>query len=301
MLKLQTPVDVGRSRVPVSYGSRILMLGSCFADGIGQIMTDMGFDVRVNPFGTLYNPVSVVNSVGRLSSAIPFAEDECVQLGAGSELFCSFSHHTAAARATKESFLADANAALSRDAVFFADADTVVVTLGTAWVFKRVLTGEVVSNCLKRDAREFTRERLSVKMCTVLLESLVTRFPDKRFIFTVSPIRHLKDGAAGNSLSKATLLLAVDAAVSAHPDRCDYFPAYEIMTDELRDYRFYAEDMVHPSSQAVNYIWERFCDFALAPSDRDLLERKRKAFLQSRHRPILETGYFKTNSNESHR
>lgn len=288
MLKLQTQVDIGQSRIPISYGSKILILGSCFADNIGRIMADMGFDVRVNPFGTLYNPVSVVNSVGRLSSAIPFAEDECVQLGAGAELFCSFSHHTAAARATKEAFLADANASLSRDAVFFADADTVIVTLGTAWVFKRIDTGEVVSNCLKRDAKEFSRERLSVKMCTALLESLVTRFPDKRFIFTVSPIRHLKDGAAGNSLSKSTLLLAVDTVVSAHPERCEYFPAYEIMMDELRDYRFYAEDMVHPSQQAVNYIWARFCDFALTASDRNLLEQKRKAFLQSRHRPILE-------------
>lgn len=277
------------------------MLGSCFADNIGRIMTDMGFNVRVNPFGTLYNPVSVVNSVGRLGSAVPFAEDECVQMGAGSELFCSFSHHTAAARAAKGAFLADANEALSRDAVFFADADTVIVTLGTAWVYRWINTGEVVSNCLKRDAREFTRERLSVKMCRALLESMVSRFPDKRFIFTVSPIRHLKDGAEGNSLSKATLLLTVDEVVNAHPDRCVYFPAYELMMDELRDYRFYAEDMVHPSQQAVNYIWERFCDFALPASDRSLLEQNRKAFLQSRHRPILETGYFKTNSNESHR
>lgn len=120
-----------------------------------------------------------------------------------------------------------------------------------------------MSNCLKRDAKEFTRECLSLRTCEILLNSLVERYPSKRFIFTVSPIRHLKDGAHGNQLSKSTLLLAVDSVVQKHADRCCYFPAYEIMMDELRSYRFYAEDMVHPSAQAVNYIWERFCEFAL--------------------------------------
>ena len=288
MLKLQTSVDIPQSRVQISYGNSILMLGSCFADNVGQIAKDMGFDVLVNPFGTLYNPVSLANSLRRLNSAIPFSEEECVQMGAGSELFCSFSHHTAAARATREEFLADANAALAADSGFFSSADTLILTLGTAWVFKFNATGEVVSNCLKRDAREFTRERLSVNICTALLESLVTSFASKRFIFTVSPIRHLKDGAVGNRLSKAILLLAVDSVVRNHPDRCEYFPAYEIMMDELRDYRFYAEDMVHPSVQVVNYIWERFCDFALDPKEKTALEQKRKAFLQSRHRPITK-------------
>ncbi len=286
MLKLQTQVDIPQSRIRLSYDSKILLLGSCFSDNIGQIMKDMGFDVRVNPFGTLYNPVSVCNSIRRLDSAVPFSESECVQMGAGSELYCSFSHHTAAARRTKEEFLADANKALSEDSDFFKSADTVLITLGTSWIFRHNATGETVSNCLKRDAKEFTRECLNLKMTTALLDSVVSRYPDKRFIFTVSPIRHLKDGAHGNMVSKSALLLAEESVVGKNPERCEYFPAYEIMMDELRDYRFYADDMLHPSPLAVNYIWERFCDFTMDENTRTELLRRKKAYQQSQHRTI---------------
>lgn len=285
-MKLQTPVEIARSRISFTFDDKILLLGSCFSDNIGTIMKNMGFDVLVNPFGTLYNPVSVCNSIHRLDCAVPFGEDECVMMGAGSNLICSFSHHTAAARADAGKFLSDANAGLSSASAFFRNSSIIIITLGTAWTFKFNATGEIVSNCLKRDAKEFTRERLSPKVCSMLLNSLADKYPDKRFIFTVSPIRHLKDGAHGNQISKSTLLLAEEDVTSAHPDRCCYFPAYEIMMDELRDYRFYAEDMVHPSAQAVNYIWERFCDFALAETERPRLEKNRKLFLQSQHRQI---------------
>ncbi len=288
MLKLQTQVDIPQSRIRLSYDNKILLLGSCFSDNIGQIMKDMGFDVRVNPFGTLYNPVSVCNSIRRLDSAVPFSESECVQMGAGSELYCSFSHHTAAARRTKEEFLADANKALSEDSDFFKSADIVLITLGTSWIFRHNATGETVSNCLKRDAKEFTRECLNLKMTTALLDSVVSRYPDKRFIFTVSPIRHLKDGAHGNMVSKSALLLAEESVVGKNPERCEYFPAYEIMMDELRDYRFYADDMLHPSPLAVNYIWERFCDFTMDENTRTELLRHKKAYQQSQHRTITE-------------
>lgn len=288
MIKLQTPVEIPESSIKIGFSDAIILLGSCFSDNIGSIMKDMGFDVMTNPFGTLYNPVSVCNSIRRLDSAVPFSEDECVQMGAGSQLFCSFSHHTAAARSSKEEFLSEVNAALSDANAFFRRASTIIITLGTAWTFRFNATGEIVSNCLKRDAKEFTRECLPLRTCEVLLNSLVERYPSKRFIFTVSPIRHLKDGAHGNQLSKSTLLLAVDSVVQKHADRCCYFPAYEIMMDELRSYRFYAEDMVHPSAQAVNYIWERFCEFALTKTEMATLEANRKAFLRSRHRTITE-------------
>lgn len=286
MLKLQTPVEIPESGIKISFSDSIMLLGSCFADNIGTIMKNMGFNACVNPFGTLYNPVSVCNSIRRLDSAIPFSEDECVQMGAGSQLICSFSHHTAAARETAREFLDSANASLAEASEFFRKSTVIIITLGTAWTFKYNATGEIVSNCLKRDAREFTRERLPLKTCTLLLNSLADRYPDKRFIFTVSPIRHLKDGAHGNQLSKSTLLLAEDSVVNEHPGQCMYFPVYEFMMDELRDYRFYAEDMVHPSAQAVNYIWERFCSTALPESELKTLENNRKAFLQSQHRLI---------------
>ena len=285
-LKLQTPVEAGLSKVSISLKDKIFVLGSCFADNIGRKMVDLGFDVCVNPFGTIYNPVSVCNSIARLSSGIPFTESECVQMGAGAGLVCSFSHHTSFARRTEGEFLNVANAALEEASRRWKAANKVIITLGTAWIYEYASSGEVVSNCLKIDAKEFTRRRLSLRETYTLLMNMVARHPEKEFIFTVSPIRHLKDGAHGNQLSKSTLMLALDEVLAKFPDRCDYFPAYEIVLDELRDYRFYAPDMVHPSEQAVDYLWNRFVGFAVPASELPDLEERRKEFLCSRHRPI---------------
>ena len=285
-LKLQTPVEAGRSKVSISLNDKIFILGSCFADNIGQKMIDLGFDVCVNPFGTIYNPVSVCNSIARLSSGIPFSEDECVPMGAGAGLICSFSHHTSFARRTDDEFLDVANASLEEASRCWKAASKVIITLGTAWIYEYSRTGEVVSNCLKIDAKEFTRRRLSVRESSTLLMNMLARHPDKEFIFTVSPIRHLKDSAHGNQLSKSTLLLSLDEVLAKFPDRGDYFPAYEILLDELRDYRFYAPDMVHPSSQAVDYLWSRFVGFAVPESEYSDLKVRQKAFLRSLHRPI---------------
>ena len=287
VLKLQTPVEVGRSRISISLKDKVFVLGSCFADNVGGKMRDLGFDVEVNPFGTLYNPVSVCNSIARLTSGIPFAEKDCVQMGAGAGLFCSFSHHTSFARLTKEDFLQNANASLEAASAKWKEANKVIITLGTAWIYEYVRTGEVVSNCLKIDAKEFSRKRLSVQTTAALLANMTMKHPDKQFLFTVSPIRHLKDGAHGNQLSKSTLLLALEDVIGRMPDRCEYFPAYEIVLDELRDYRFYARDMVHPSDQAVDYLWSRFVDFAVPEAELPELEARHKEFLRSQHRSIL--------------
>ncbi len=285
-LKLQTPVENGRGAVSISLKDKIFVLGSCFADNIGGKMVDLGFDVCVNPFGTIYNPVSVCNSIARLTSGIPFTEDECVPMGAGSDLIGSFSHHTSFARRTDDEFLNVANACLEEASRRWKAATKVIITLGTAWIYEYTRSGEVVSNCLKINAKEFTRRRLTVRETTALLMNMVARHPDKEFIFTVSPIRHLKDGAHGNQLSKSTLLLALDEVIAKFPERCEYFPAYEIVLDELRDYRFYAPDMVHPSEQAVDYLWTRFAGFAVPSCELPDLEARRKEYLRSRHRPL---------------
>ena len=285
-LKLQTPVETGRSTVSISLKDRIFVLGSCFADNIGGKMVDLGFDVCVNPFGTIYNPVSVCNSIARLTSGIPFTEDECVPMGAGSDLICSFSHHTSFARRTDDEFLNVANASLEEASRRWKAATKVIITLGTAWIYEYTRSGEVVSNCLKINAKEFTRRRLTVRETTALLMNMIARHPDKEFIFTVSPIRHLKDGAHGNQLSKSTLLLALDEVLAKFPERCEYFPAYEIVLDELRDYRFYAAAMIHPSDQAVDYLWSRFVRFAMPESELPALDARRRDLLRAQHRPI---------------
>ena len=285
-LKLQTPVEAERSSISISLKDKVFILGSCFADNIGQKMTDLGFDVCINPFGTLYNPVSVCNSIARLTSGVPFSESECVQMGAGAGLVCSFSHHTTFARRTTEEFLENANRSLAEASSKWKEAKKVIITLGTSWIYEYTRTGETVSNCLKIDAKEFTRRRLSARESALLLMNMLSRHPEKEFIFTVSPIRHLKDGAHGNQLSKSSLLLAIDDVATRFPERCDYFPAYEIVLDELRDYRFYAADMIHPSAQAVDYLWSRFVDFAVPSSERPELEARVKEYLRSRHRQI---------------
>ena len=285
-LKLQTPVETGRSKVGVSLNDKIVILGSCFADNMGQKMVDLGFDVCLNPFGTLYNPVSVCNSVARLTSGIPFSKDECVQMGAGAGLVCSFSHHTSFARRTEDEFLQVANASLKEASLRWKAASKVIITLGTAWIYEYLRSGETVSNCLKIDAKELSRRRLSVRETATLLMNMIARHPEKEFMFTVSPIRHFKDGAHGNQISKSTLLLALDEVLAKFPERCEYFPAYEIVLDELRDYRFYAADMIHPSDQAVDYLWSRFVRFAMPESELPALDARRRELLRAQHRPI---------------
>ena len=258
-MKLLTPVEDEKCLTGISYNDRIMMLGSCFSDNIGGQLANFGFNVCINPFGTLYNPVSLLQSMQLLVSDRMFVVEDAVDMGAGSGLYCSFSHHTSFARPSAEEFINDANEALTKARAFFKDCNKVIITLGTSWCFRHLESDRIVSNCLKRPGGEFRRERLSVQEVTDALTRIMGMCPEKDFIFTVSPIRHFKDGAHGNQISKAGLILGIEEAINANTGRkADYFPAYEIMMDELRDYRFYAEDMLHPSPLAVKYIFEKF-------------------------------------------
>ena len=280
MMKLQTPVTPEPAPVSVSYNDRIAVLGSCFADEIGKRLSEAGFRVLCNPFGTLYNPVSIGNAVARLTSGTPFMAGDVVEMGAGAGRYCSFWHHTSFSRESPEEFLEHANARLAEAAAFWKECNRVIVTLGTAWAFRFDGTGETVANCLKRPAAEFTRYRLSVPQTAAILQGMMQRHAGKQFIFTVSPIRHLADGAHGNQLSKSTLLLATEGL--------PYFPAYEIMMDELRDYRWWAEDMVHPSRQAAAYLCDRFIEWALPTCEWDHYEAEMKEWRRSQHRPMAD-------------
>ena len=277
-MKLQTPVTLDPAPVSVSYNDRILVLGSCFADEIGARLMQAGFQVLCNPFGTLYNPVSICNAIARLESGVPFTEKDVVEMGANAGRVCSFFHHTSFARETAGEFLENANGKLEEASAFWRGCNRVIITLGTAWAYRFNETGETVANCLKRPGTEFTRYRLTVEQTLILLQGLLRQHPDKQFVFTVSPIRHLSDGAHGNQLSKSTLLLATEGL--------PYFPAYEIMMDELRDYRWWAEDMVHPTKQAAAYICDRFMEWVLPTREWDLYETKMKEWRHAQHRPL---------------
>ena len=292
-MKLQTPVADSPCKVGISYKDRILMLGSCFSDNIGKQLSDFGFDVSVNPFGTLYNPESILSAVRRLLSREQFTQEDCEEIGAGDMRTCSFSHHTSHARATREEFLSDANLSLEEAADFFKDCNKIIITLGTSWCYRHIGRDMIVSNCLKHPAREYTREFLAADRTAAILHEIMSicnsskGIRPKEFIFTVSPIRHFKDGAHGNQISKASLLLGIETAVQAAEaaglPSADYFPAYEIMMDELRDYRFYAEDMCHPTTQAVDYIRERFLKWALPQEEHPVLTSRISEYLRRSH------------------
>lgn len=286
MLKLQTLVTDEPCKTGISYDDKIMMLGSCFTDNIGKMLSDYGFDVCVNPFGALYNPVSVLNSVERLACCREFTEEDCVKIGAGDERICSFHHHTSFARESAEEFLSEANEALQKASEDFLASNRIIITLGTSWCFRHISKDFIVSNCLKHPAAEFRRERMSVQEVAEALRRItglsIPGMKPKEFIFTVSPIRHFKDGAHGNQISKSTLLLGIEDILE--DCRADYFPAYEIVNDELRDYRFYAEDMCHPSDQTIRYIFERFVSWALPASEHQTLEQNIKAYLRRQHR-----------------
>lgn len=301
MMKLQTPVADAPCRVGISYEDKIMMLGSCFTDNIGKQLGDYGFDVYVNPFGTLYNPVSILRSVERLINGMPFTAEDCVQIGAGDTRWCSFSHHTSFARSSREEFLEHANMALKAAHEHFLSCNKVIITLGTSWCFRHKESDSIVSNCLKHPASEFFRERLSCAEVTEALRRIVELCCEstagvcpKQFIFTVSPIRHFKDGAHGNQISKSALLLGIDDLLAGLPADlsmnpfyfADYFPAYEIVMDELRDYRFYAEDMCHPTQQTVDYIRERFLGWALNADESPRLQEKIREYRRSCHIPL---------------
>jgi len=281
MTKLYTKIDCPPLVPGLKLGDRILVLGSCFADSIGQKLIAAGFDACVNPFGTLYNPASVASAIRRLSDGTPFTESDCVPMGSGAGKICSWFHHTSFARESAEEFLSVANGSLEKAQMFWKSADVVIVTLGTAMVWKH--DGTIVSNCLKRPAGEFTHEMLSVGQTSSYIKEI--NLCGKRVIYTVSPIRHMgADGARVNNVSKSTLQLALYEFPGA-----EYFPSYEIMMDELRDYRFYAADLVHPNQTAVDIIWERFLESAVDPQCLDRIRENEKAARRLAHRSILNT------------
>lgn len=235
----------------ISKSDRILVLGSCFATNLGLLLKEKGYCVCINPFGTIFNPESIANSIDRLKSGKPFVQSECVPMGAGAGKICSFSHHTSFARATNEEFLENANSALKESSRYWRECNKVIITFGTAQVWRHC--GKTVSNCLKRPGYEFTHEMLSLDEVHTCMRRILT--PDKEYVFTVSPIRHMGEGAHVNTISKSTLHLGIQPFLN---DKVSYFPAYEILMDELRDFRWYAEDLVHPSAEAAEIICSRF-------------------------------------------
>ena len=238
-MEFRTIVDIPKPDFRIEPCEEMFFVGSCFADAIGQRFKEEGFPVTINPYGTMYNPASILHTIKKYEGQ----------------------PHTA------------------------------FITLGTNHVYRLKETGEIVDNCEKRPAALFQEEELTVDQCADYLRQAITLLrqvnPDVHIVLTVSPIRYRKYGYHASQLSKATLLLAVNTVVSGFAaDNVAYFPSYEIVLDELRDYRFYASDMLHPSQQAVDYIWERLVDTYFSPEAKAYLEEWRPLKLALAHKPF---------------
>ena len=273
-MKLQTIVDIEPSAWKIGYEDRILMVGSCFSDEIGAQMQERYLHVTCNPFGTLYNPLSIAQALTMTDTPELIVHDG---------LWHSMAHHGAFSRATKEEAEQAVRASIETMQKALKEASVVIVTFGTAWVYE--MNGAIVGNCHKLPESCFNRRRLSVEEIVEAWKPILAQYPDKKWLFTVSPIRHIRDGLHENQISKATLLMAVEAISHQH-SVVSYFPSYEIMLDELRDYRFYADDLVHPSSLAVNYIWERFVACFCTPQTKNELVLQHKRWKHEHHIPL---------------
>lgn len=280
-MKLYTSVDIAPSEKKIAYNDKILLLGSCFADNIGAKFGEHYFQTTVNPFGTLYNPASIA----RVLSGV-VKREMALDIVQHNGLWHSMMHHGSFSHPDKEVLLARCEESQTLLRMALRDATTIIVTFGTSWVYKMEYL--VVANCHKMPAERFNRYCMSASEIIDSWLPLLDQIPNKHWIFTVSPIRHIKDGIHANHLSKANLLQAIDVLIASARDlnptsTYSYFPSYEIMLDELRDYRFYAEDMVHPSQVAVDYIWQRFVDTYMTADTKNEMRTLHQLWLDRHH------------------
>ena len=280
-MKFRTEISLTPLAEGMSHSAKIFALGSCFAENISERLAKAKFSVESNPFGVLFNPFSIANALERLDETRAFA---VCDIKAGRDAFFSFDAHSSLDGKTHTEIFGNLNRAVAQGSKALRESDWVILTFGTAWVYEK--DGRVVANCHKQPASEFTRRRLSVAEIVERYEPLFEGvLRDKRVILTVSPVRHVGDGLQENSVSKATLRLAVEELVAKF-ENAYYFPSYEILIDDLRDYRYYGEDLAHPSRMAVDYVWERFCEAMLSREAQELLPQIAQIVSAAEHRPF---------------
>ena len=278
-MNFRTEIQIKKSAEKISLSQKVLLLGSCFAQNMQIKFADGGFEA-MHPFGAIYNPYSVANSFKLIAENKAIAEES---LFFQKDKWNSYAFHSNYSSTDKNEALNLMNQAVNKaNEILNSENPIIIVTLGTSWVYQLNETGEIVANCHHSAADTFTRRAMDVEEIIEVLTPICQT--GKRIVFTVSPVRHLKDGAHENQLSKSRLLLAVDKLVSQHPN-CEYFPSYEIVLDELRDYRFFAEDMAHPTALAVDYIWERFSDTYFSDKTIEGIKNYEKIVKIEKHRP----------------
>lgn len=285
-MEFRTEVNIRPSENRISYGSGILFAGSCFTENIGSRMQELRFRVDLNPFGINYNPSSLSRNLWALLKGKQYTQND---LHEANEKWFSFDHHSQFSAVDPDTCLDNINKRIRHSRDRLSGTDYLLLTWGTAWVYVLKESATIVSNCHKLPADNFSRHLLSVNQVvdtyTKLFAGLISKMPGIKVILTVSPVRHWKDGPVLNTVSKSTLLLAAHRLTEMF-SYCEYFPAYEIAMDDLRDYRFYGDDLVHPSQQMIQYIWEKFSDSYFDEQTLELMAEIGKLNAARKHRPF---------------
>lgn len=271
-MNFTTRIPIEKSRNPISYDSKIVSLGSCFAENMGEKFGYFKFESSVNPFGIIFNPVSIEKLVSRVVSQEKFTEEDIFFYN---DLWHCFEVHSELSNQDKEELLNKLNLLLKEFHFQISKSTHFQITYGTSWVYRNKTSANIVANCHKVPQNQFEKEILSVPTIEKSIRNTIDLIrkinPDCAFIFTVSPVRHIKDGFVENQQSKSHLISALHSSIF-HLPSSDYFPSYEILMDELRDYRFYAEDMLHPSQTAIDYIWSRLAESTISEESHSVME-----------------------------
>jgi len=276
-MKLQTQLPISKEfRNPISYDSKILSLGSCFSENIGNQLSFYKFQSVQNPFGILFHPKAIEQLIIDAINQKKYTEQDVFLIN---ERWHCFDAHSSLSHSEKETLLTNLNDAILLTHQQLLDATHVYITLGTAWTYRHIESDTIVANCHKVPQKKFLKELLSISDIAACLEAIVTLIKsvnrNTSIVFTVSPVRHLKDGFTENQQSKSHLISAIHQVVDGGRTS-SYFPSYEIMMDELRDYRFYGEDMIHPNKTAIQYIWNRFTEAWISSDAKATMEEVEK-------------------------
>lgn len=285
-MQFTTKIPIQKFQNPITYESKIMALGSCFAENMSEKFNYFKFQNSVNPFGIIFNPVSIEKLVNRIVNKIEFTEKD---IFFHNDLWHCYEVHSELSNPNKEQFLATLNDLIHSTYNQLNNSTHIIITYGTSWVYKNIESNEIVANCHKVSQKQFSKEILSIETIEKSIQNTIQLIqkinPNCNFIFTVSPVRHIKDGFVENQRSKAHLISAIHSN-NQQPSTNNYFPSYEIMMDELRDYRFYGEDMLHPNQTAIDYIWIKFFENCIDEKEFSLMNQVCEIQRALKHRPF---------------
>ena len=286
MMQFRTQIPISKSNYPIDYNSSIFSLGSCFAENISDKLEYFKFQNDVNPFGIIFNPVSLEKIIRRIVQKDIFTEKD---IFFHNERWNCYEVHSDLSNSNKNEFLQNLNSILEITNCQIIKSTHILITLGTAWVYKNIESKQIVANCHKVPQKQFTKELLSVEAIQESLENIISLISSvnkaTKHIFTVSPVRHIKDGFIENTLSKSHLITALHTCIRNNPTS-NYFPSYEILMDELRDYRFYNQDMLHPNQTAIDYIWDLFLENYIDTKESTIMQQVSEIQKALHHKPF---------------